>query len=205
MERRLRTRFAWSVGLATIGITLRVVWRMRTDGADGFPEPPFVMAANHHSFLDPLLVGAAFGGRARFIGLVDLLGNYRFVDWVIDAFEVITIRRGTVPLGAMRQSLDHLKSGGVVGLFPEGTRRESFGEGRLYPGAAWLATRAGVPLVAVAVLGSDRVLGIDNKPHRGQVEVVVGPTLHPVGTGRDAVNDLTDRWREWMTSAVGNG
>ena len=199
---RLRSRFAWSAGLTAIGITARAAWRMRVDDGAGYPEPPFVLAANHHSFLDPLLIGAAYGSRVRFIALTDLFGHHRFVDWAMDSFEVITIRRGTVPLGPMRRSLQHLAEGGVVGLFPEGTRVDRFGDRALLPGAAWLATRAGVPLVAVAVTGTDQVLGVDNKLHRGRVGVIVGPTLHPRGTGRDAVDDLTRRWQEWVNTVV---
>jgi 1-acyl-sn-glycerol-3-phosphate acyltransferase len=175
---------------------------MRIEHGVGYPNPPFVLAANHHSFLDPLLIGAAYGNRVRFIGLVDLLGQNRVVDWAMDSFEVITIRRGTVPFGAIRECLDHLGQGGVVGVFPEGTRMQRFGDGRLYRGAAWLATRAGVPLVAVAITGTDRVLGVDNKLHRGRVEVIVGPTLHARGAGPEAVADLTNRWQAWMASVV---
>ena len=89
-----------------------------------------------------------------------------------------------------------------MALFPEGTRVGRFGDGPLKPGAAWLAVRAGVPLVAVAVTGTDRVLGLDNKFRRGRVKVIVGPTLHHQGSGREAVNDLMNRWRDWIASVV---
>jgi 1-acyl-sn-glycerol-3-phosphate acyltransferase len=168
----------------------------------GFPPPPFVLAANHHSFLDPPLIGAIYGKRSRFIALVDLFGNHNSLDWILDAFEVVPLRRGTVPLGPVRQCLAHLGDGGVVGLFPEGTRVDRFGDTELKRGAAWLSVRAGVPLVAVAVTGTDKVLGIDNKFHRGRVAVTIGPTMHPEGTGREAVNELTARWAQWVASTV---
>jgi 1-acyl-sn-glycerol-3-phosphate acyltransferase len=186
------------VALPTIRAGARVAWRLTVDRGGGFPDPPFVVAANHFSFLDPPLVGAVYGKRARFLALVDLYGNHRTLDWALDRFEVITVRRGAVPLGAVRQCLSHLAAGGVVGMFPEGIRVERFGEAGFKPGAAWLAGRAGVPLVAVAVTGTDRVLGVDNKLHRGRVGVVVGPTLHPTGTDRAAVADLTRRWANWV-------
>jgi 1-acyl-sn-glycerol-3-phosphate acyltransferase len=187
----------WPVALPAIRAGARVAWRLRIDRGPGFPDPPFVIAANHYSFLDPPLVGAVYGRRTRFIALAELYGNHRSLDWALDGFEVITVRRGTVPLGAVRSCLSHLSSGGVVGLFPEGIRVERFGDAGFKPGAAWLAARARVPLVAVAVTGTDRVLGVDNVWHRGRVEVIVGPTLHPTGTDRPAVDDLTRRWAEW--------
>jgi 1-acyl-sn-glycerol-3-phosphate acyltransferase len=120
----------------------------------------------------------------------------------MDAFEVIRIHRGRLPLGPLRECLAHLADGGVVGLFPEGTRVSRFGEVGVRPGAAWLSTRAGVPLIPVAVTGTDQVLGIDNKLHRGRIRLTVGPALHPEGPGRPAVDELTRRWREWIESVV---
>lgn len=197
-----RSRFIWPVAIPAIRAGARIAWSLNVDRGGGFPDPPFIMAANHYSFLDPPLVGAVYGRRARFIALADLYGNHRTLDWALDGFEVITVRRGTVPLGAVRQCLAHLAAGGVVGMFPEGIRVERFGEAGLKPGAAWLAGRAGVPLVAVAVTGTDQVLGVDNKLHRGRVGVVIGPTLHPTGTDRAAVADLTRRWADWVEETL---
>lgn len=199
---RIRSRLAWALGPAATRVMSRAVWRLTVEGSERFPEPPFVIAANHHSFLDPPLVGAVFGKRARFIALVDLAGHHRFLDLALDWFEVIPVSRGTVPLGPMRESLSHLGGGGVVAVFPEGTRVGRFGDGEVRPGAAWLAVRAGVPLVAVAVTGTDRVLGLDNRLRRGRVKVIVGPTLHQRGSGREAVNDLMSRWQDWVASVV---
>jgi 1-acyl-sn-glycerol-3-phosphate acyltransferase len=197
-KRTLRSRLWWLVSLPLIRLGARILWGLRVDRGPGFPSPPFVLAANHHSFLDPALVGAVYGKRARFIALIDLYGNHRPLDWALDSWEAITVRRGAVPLGTVRQCLDHLESGGVVGLFPEGIRVERFGDAGFKRGAAWLAARTGVPLVAVAVNGTDQVLGIDNKFRKGKVEVIIGPALHPTGTDRSSVDDLTRRWAQWV-------
>lgn len=178
------------------------MWRLRIESEAPFPKPPFIIAANHHSFLDPPLVGAAWGGRLKFVTLADLFGNYPLLDFTLDTFGAIRVRRGTVPLSAIRQSLAHLSEGGVVCLFPEGTRVRKWGDVRPLPGAAWLAVRAGVPIVGVAVIGTDRVLGVDNKLHRGRIRIKVGPALHPEGNGRAAVDDLTQRWSDWVAAAT---
>ena len=198
----LTSRLWWLVSLPMIRLGARIFWGLRIERGVGFPAPPFVLAANHCSFLDPPLVGAVYGKRARFIALIDLFGNHKPLDWALDAWEAITVRRGTVPLGTVRQCLAHLESGGVVGLFPEGIRVERFGDAGFKPGAAWLAARTGVPLVAVAINGTDQVLGIDNKFRKGRVEVIVGPTFNPTGTDRAAVDDLTRRWAEWVAQAL---
>lgn len=201
----LASRLWWLVSLPMIRLGARIFWGLRIDRGPGFPAPPFVLAANHYSFLDPPLVGAIYGRRARFIGLIDLFGNHKPLDWALEKWETITVRRGTVPLGAVRRCLTHLESGGVVGLFPEGIRVERFGDAGFKPGAAWLAARTGVPLVAVAVKGTDRVLGIDNKFRKGRVEVIVGPSFRSTSTDRAAVDDLTSRWAEWVSQTLTAG
>ena len=200
---RLRQRVAWRVGPPSIRIAARLMWRLRVEEEAPFPDPPFIIAANHLSFLDPPLVAAAWGRRLRFITLADLFGNYPLLDFTLEAFEAIRVRRGTVPLTAVRQSLAHLAEGGVLCVFPEGTRATTWGEVRPLPGAAWLAVKAGVPIVPVASIGTDRVLGIDNKLHMGRVGIKIGPSLHPDGSGRAAVDDLTRRWSDWIASALG--
>jgi 1-acyl-sn-glycerol-3-phosphate acyltransferase len=202
-RRSLKSRLFWPVVIPSIKLGARLLWGLRVDKGSGFPEPPFVLAANHYSFLDPPLVGAAaYGKRARFISLIDLYGNHWPLDWALDALDVITVRRGTVPLGTVRACLAHLDEGGVVGVFPEGIRVNSFGEAGFKRGAAWLAVKRQVPLVAVAVIGSDRVLGVDNVWHRGRIRLIVGPTLYPEGTDAAAIDDLLHRWAQWVGQTV---
>jgi 1-acyl-sn-glycerol-3-phosphate acyltransferase len=198
-------RLYWKLSMMSIRAVARVLWRLRIDSEAGFPEPPFVLAANHHSFLDPPLVGAVYGKPVRFLALADLEGHHLSLDFALDVFEVIPIRRGRVPFSAMRTSLQHLEAGGVIAVFPEGTRHDRFDPSRAMPGAAWLAVRAGVPLVAVAVIGTDQVLGVENHLRRGRIRVVVGPSFQAGGTGRDAVDELTERWARWTSVVLSEG
>jgi 1-acyl-sn-glycerol-3-phosphate acyltransferase len=179
-----------------------IAWRLRIAYGVGFPEPPFVIAANHSSFLDPPVVAAAYRRRIRFLTLVDLFGNYRTLDLALKTFEVIEVKRGSIPLRALRQALDHLGQGGVVAIFPEGTRAWQFGDKPVALGAAWLALRAEVPLVPIAIAGTEKVLGVDNKLRRGRIKAFVGPALYPEGSGRQAAQDLTERWSEWIRSQL---
>lgn len=183
----------------------RLAWGLEVCAAHGFPEPPFVVAANHYSFLDPLLIGAIHRRKVRFLALVDLFGNYRWLDFALTVFDVIPLERGVLPLGPVRASLGHLSNGGVVGLFPEGTRHREFDPDRSRPGAAWLAARTGLPLVPVAVSGTDRVLGVDNRLRRARIRVTVGPPMWADGSGREAVDELTDRWGSWIASTLQSG
>lgn len=198
----LSERIAWTVTPSLIRGLGRIAWRLKVEVEGDLPDPPFVVAGNHHSFLDPFLVGGVLARKLRFLALDELFGNYSLVDRVLDAYDVIPVKRGTVPLGPIRTALGHLSDGGVVGLFPEGTRHWDFDPGRARPGAAWLAIRGQVPLVPVALVGTDRVLGVDNKLRTGRVRVTVGPALRGKGANRDAVDDLTRRWGVWIASRL---
>lgn len=198
----LSERIAWAVTPSLIRGLGRIAWRLRVEVEGDLPDPPFVVAGNHHSFLDPFLVGGVLARKLRFLALDELFGNYSLVDRVLDVYDVIPVKRGAVPLGPIRTALGHLSDGGVVGLFPEGTRHWDFDPGRVRPGAAWLAIRAQVPLVPVALVGTDRVLGVDNKLRAGRVRVTVGPALRGTGANRDAVDDLTRRWGVWIASRL---
>lgn len=178
----------------------RVAWRLDVRG-EAFPEPPYVVASNHHSFLDPLLLGAVVGRKTRFIALVDLFGNYRWLDYALARFDVIPVRRGVVPLGPVRAALSHLDHG-VVGLFPEGTRHDRFDPTRIRRGAGWLAARAGVPLVPVAISGTEEVLGVDNRLGLGRIRVEIGPGLETYGADHGAIEDLNRRWSAWVAGRV---
>ncbi|MGH8927787.1 MAG: lysophospholipid acyltransferase family protein [Acidimicrobiia bacterium] len=193
---------AWRFTLPAIRVVGRIMWRLRIEYEQQFPDPPFVVAANHHSFLDPPLLGAAYGRRLRFMALASLFGTYPLLDHAFDAFEVIKIGRGTVPLTALHQALDHLADGGVVAVFPEGTRATTWGAVPRRRGAAWLARRAEVPLVAVAIVGTDRVLGLDNKLRRGTIRIRVGPSFRADGNGPAAVDGLHRRWESWVADAL---
>jgi 1-acyl-sn-glycerol-3-phosphate acyltransferase len=198
----LAKRALWAGLPPVIRTVARVAWRLEVDPGPGLPDAPFVVASNHHSFLDPLLVGSVLREKIRFLGLVDLFGYYRSLDYALEVFDVIPLQRGVVPLGPVRTALSHLEQGGAVGLFPEGTRHWDFDPERALPGAAWLAARAGVPLVPVAVSGTERVLGVDNRLRRGRVIVEVGPPLSAVSGRRAAVDDLTVRWATWVSHAL---
>jgi 1-acyl-sn-glycerol-3-phosphate acyltransferase len=201
--KRLRAeRFAWTSLPPLVRGIGHVAWRLEVSYGNGFPDPPFVIASNHFSFLDALLIGAAFRQKIRFLALVDLFGNHRWLDFALTTFDVIPLRRGAVPLGPVRAALAHMSEGGVVGLFPEGTRHREFDPRRARPGAAWLAARAGVPLVPVAVAGTDQVLGVDNRLRRGRIRVTIGPSLHAGDTGRSAAEDLTSRWSRWVADEL---
>ncbi|MEX1037974.1 MAG: lysophospholipid acyltransferase family protein [Acidimicrobiia bacterium] len=193
-----RGSILWRVGRPVIRGTARAAFSFEVEQEAELPEPPYVVAANHYSHFDPPAVGAALGLPIRFLALEDLFDVNGLLTWLITGFGAIPLPRHRLPIGALRTALDALDSGEVVAVFPESTRVSHWGTLTPKRGAAWLAKRTGVPLVPVAVIGTGRVFGLDNRLRRAKVRVVVGKPIQPHGD----TDALTQHWAAWIGEQV---
>lgn len=181
----------WRMSLPPSRLLGRLVFRLEVAGRGNVPDGPVILAANHLSHVDPPFVGAALARPMRFMAAADLLGLNAGLDAAIPFFGAIPLPRSGVPFSAMKEALGHLRSGGTLGVFPEGRRVAYWGETAPKEGGAWLALRAGVPLVPVAVVGSERVMSLEARfPRPARVRVIFGAPLEPVGSR----SELTARW-----------
>ncbi len=117
----------------------------------------FILASNHRSNLDPLLIGLCFNRRISYMAK-DSLFHHPIMRSFLHKVEAFPIRRDTADIGALREALRRLKRGLPVVVFPEGTRQGSGKEGKIQPGIGFLATKSGVPVVPVHIDGSEKVL-----------------------------------------------
>lgn len=143
----------WLIGLLYVGICrLLIPAFFRVERVGEPPRPPCVLAVTHVGTFEPLFV--AYAGRTcRAKALFAVDPRYPFLRFIYGAFwgfEVTTDpeRKKWLNPRSLARAVEYLKRGGVVMVFPEGER---FWERVLYPGAAVLARRAGVPLVPVGV------------------------------------------------------
>ena len=158
-----------------------------------------VVAANHLSHIDPVVVTASIGRDVRYIALDELFGNRAVFDAVTLFFGAIPTDRDGTPIGALKEAIEHVRAGGVVGLFPEGRRVSYWGETAPKRGAAWLSWMTGAPLLPVTIHGAHRTLSPASN------EAIKRPSLR-VWIDRpltwsdyagmvDPVGAMTDEWR----------
>ncbi len=172
------------------------LWLYNRFGVMGGEHVPMrggcIIAANHTSFLDPPAVGCAVSGRPVSFMARDTLLHSRLLGFILSRVFVIPIARGKGDVGALRKSLEALKMGRCVGLFPEGTRSP---DGQLQPakdGIGFLLAKAGVPVVPAYVDGTYRAYPKGAKRIRpAKVRVFIGQPILPqelaqFGSGRDA-------------------
>lgn len=173
-----------------------LVFRLRARGAENLPqEGGFVLAANHLSNFDPWPLGLPLFPRRwlRFMGKSELFRPP--LGWILRAGGAFPVRRGEGDMDAIATAVELVRSGEIVVMFPEGTRRKKGLVKKFQPrphtGAARIALTADVPLVPAAISGTDRLLRL------GPFRVTYGPPL-PLDDlrdrePRDAAQEATDR------------
>ena len=185
---------------ALVGFSL-LYWHLRVRGREHIPAGPFVLAPVHRSNIDTPLVAAVTTRRLRYMGK-DSMWKLRAPGWLFTALGAFPVKRGTADRAALRRCLEVLEAGEPLVVYPEGGRRSGPVVGEINDGAAYLALRAGVPLVPVGIGGSERAMTKGSKVLRPvRCTVVVGPPIHPEPAGpgtrapRRAVRELTERLR----------
>ncbi len=144
----------WVVGRLTLAPLVQVFGRLRVYGRDRVPvEGGCVIACNHFHWLDPIALGAACPRTVYFMAKMEAhrvpgLGS------AMRAFGTFPVRRGESDRHAVRTMRRIVHEGKALGLFAEGTRQRSGLPGEVQPGAAMVALQEGVPVIPVAVHGS---------------------------------------------------
>ena len=185
-----------------VGLLLRLVFRLRIIGVEHLPRSgPVLIAGNHTGFLDGPIVFMMMPRPSALLVKSELYSG----PWarVLRFARQIPVRRGTPDRTALRQALDVLAGGGVLGVFPEGTR----GEGRLESiqhGIGYLALRAACPVVPVVCLGTAAALpkGKLLPRFRAQIDVVFGPAFTIEVSGdpraRSTIADAAEQVRQHL-------
>lgn len=158
----------------------------------GTPRVPrtggVLLASNHQSNFDPVLVGIALDRPIHFMAR-DTLFSIPGFRTVIRALNAFPVRRATADLEAMREALRRLKAGNPVLMFPEGTRTSNGEIGTVHAGVVLLAARAGVPIVPVVIDGAFEAWPRHQTfPRRHRLRVLFGnPIAVPSAEARDRV------------------
>jgi 1-acyl-sn-glycerol-3-phosphate acyltransferase len=164
---------------------MRAWFRIRVDGAERVPPSgPAVLAANHRSNMDPVLLSCAIRRPVTFMAKAELFVGP--LAWVLRFIGQFPVRRGGIDRQALARTGAVLARGGMLGLFPEGTR----GDGdftTVHEGLAWILLRERCPVLPVAILGTERVRRrFGWLPFASPVRIVIGDPIEvpDPGAGR---------------------
>ena len=144
----------WALGRPTIGGAAVLASRLRVYGRDRVPlDGGVVVASNHFSWLDPAVLGAASPRVLYYMAKVEAHRVPGFGPF-IRTFGCFPVRRGESDREAVRRCGGSSHEGHALGLFVEGTRQLSGIPGEVQPGAAMVALQESVPIIPVAIHGS---------------------------------------------------
>jgi 1-acyl-sn-glycerol-3-phosphate acyltransferase len=132
-------------------------FRIEVIGKDNIPSTgPVILCSNHLSNLDPPLVGIPLSRQVNYMAKAELF-KVPLLGMMIKHLGAFPVKRGGVSKESIRTALGLLKQGGMLCVFPEGTRSRGAGMGK--KGAASLATRSGASVIPVGIVGRYRLFG----------------------------------------------
>jgi 1-acyl-sn-glycerol-3-phosphate acyltransferase len=178
----------------------RPVYRVRVHHRERIPtRGPVVVVANHSAFVDGPLLFGLLGRRAVFWVKQEMFTGV--AGWGLRRIGQLPVRRGEADRRPLTAAIGVLRGGGLVGVFPEGTR----GSGDVATaehGATWLARTSGAAVLPIVSRGTRRPGG-SGRRWRPRVDVVVGEPLSvPAGGGRAGLTAATETVRAELAGMV---
>jgi 1-acyl-sn-glycerol-3-phosphate acyltransferase len=151
-DRSLRSLIWYRAVQYLLAILATVLVRWRATGQGNIPATGGVLlVSNHLSFLDVILLGIPLRRPLNYVARSTLFVS--ILGWFIRSVGAFPIQREGMGASGMKETLRRLRAGGIVTLFPEGTRSYDGQLGPLKPGIAVLVQRVGVPVVPAGVAG----------------------------------------------------
>ncbi len=190
------------IGRFICRVVLKLFFRYRVEGHENVPRTGGVLlVANHANYLDPPLLGSSVERHVHFMAKAELF-KIPVLGWILPRVKAFPVARGGSDRGAVRHALRILESGGVVGIFPEGTRTRT---GEMLPfqrGAGLIATRANATVVPMALIGTYRPMRGRLIPRRFVVRIGPPIDLNAGGGEEEGKKGAADRANRLMLAGI---
>lgn len=138
----------------------KIFFRIEVRGKENMPKKGgFILASNHFSYLDPIILGVVSPRKLNYMARHDLFFN-RFFGQLLLSLGVFPVKRNSADRPALKQAIKGLSKGRPLLLFPEGTRQGGPNPAPLEPlaGVGYLAAKANVPVIPAHIKGTDKAL-----------------------------------------------
>ena len=179
----------WRFSQGMSRLVAGMFWKFRAFGLENIPRTGGVLlASNHQSFLDPVLVAMVLPREMHFMARRTLFRNPAFRA-IIAGYNAFAIERDSADVKGVNSAIARLEAGNILLVFPEGTRTEN---GSIAPmkSVGVIAARAAVPIVPVLIQGAYEVWPKGRLiPHFGRISMIFGKPLDPKNIAGDAIRD----------------
>jgi len=169
----------WVLLRALSRIVFLMSFRVRVFGQNRVPPKGGVLiASNHQSYLDPILLGVGLDRSISYMARASLFRNPLF-GWLIRSLNAFPVARGGYDTAAMREAVRRLRDGWCLTVFPEGARTPDGNIGEMRPGVLMMAERSGVPIVPAAIEGAFEAWPRGGRPKPGRIAVAYARPISP--------------------------
>ncbi len=136
----------------------KIVYRLKVVGKENIPKDgALLFCGNHRTYLDPPVIVVTSGRHMRFMAKEEL-GKNPFFAFLGVIFDAIYVKRDSKDISAMKDAMKTLKSGGCIGIFPEGTRNGmEKNDGKLKNGATYMALKTGAKIIPIGIQGDSKL------------------------------------------------
>lgn len=170
---------------------------VRVEGVENIPrEGPVIIACNHISLWDPIIVGCAVRRQVCFMAKEELF-NVSVLSFLLKKIGTFPVKRGKGDLSAIKNSLAVLKDGKVLGIFPEGTRSPSGDVQEAMSGIVFIMEKSKAPILPMKVYGTKGLL----QQKRGNIGLIIGV---PIYIDRVKIPEEIENRREWLANKIMN-
>lgn len=149
-------KLRWCLPWITTYPLARLILKLRVSGRDRLARGAQILACNHVSNIDPVVVSWAAAREVHFLGKEELFRHSRVSAWIIKTWNTWPVRRGIADMAAIRHCKELLRHRQTLVLFPEGTRSQDGTIHEFKPGVGMIAVDTGTPVVPTLLFGMDR-------------------------------------------------
>jgi 1-acyl-sn-glycerol-3-phosphate acyltransferase len=171
-----------------VRFVLFVIARVEIEGYENIPEGGFILASNHLGRLDSAMLYYAMDRKNLIMPVAEKYKNHWLFAPLVRMLGGFFINRFDADIHAIREVLKRLKDGGVFAIAPEGTRSKTEALQEARPGVAYFALKTGLPVLPVAITGTEDRLVVENLKHfsRSNIKLRAGkPFTLPSLKGQD--------------------
>jgi len=144
----------------------KLFFRITVIGGENEPDEPYIMCANHSSYIDPVLCACNLKRPLRLVARGSLT-KFKLYNWLFKKVNVITVDREHIDLSSLRTIISACKSGDCIGIFPQGTRmrRTEPKPEQAMSGVALIASQCKVKVLPVSIVTKRRMPGFFRKTY----------------------------------------
>lgn len=199
----VRPQLMYLIFFPLLRFLLGLAYRFRYIGTENIPvSGPAIFAGNHTSNLDPFCIAFALpvSRPISFMAKAEMFAN-PVTDWFFRSVHQFPVNRGAADRQAIRHAVGILSQGGLLGIFPQGTRSASGEVEQAQSGAAFIALQAGATIVPAGIIHGPRRL------FRRDVSVAFSEPIRPEEfeslPKRERIEKMTERLVAGINAAIG--